>query len=121
MSIDTAHFKNRLQEELALLEKDLESAGRRNPDNKNDWEGKPADYDIPPGDDPVDQADSIEEFENNTALVKQLEIRYNEIKDALSRIEEGTYGTCRVSGEPIEEARLEANPAASTCLAHKDE
>lgn len=121
MSIDTAHFKSVLTKELAVVEGELNTIGRRNPDNQEDWEAKPADYDTPPGDDTVDQADVVEEFGNNAALVKQLEIRYNEIKDALARIEEGTYGICRVSGEPIEEARLKANPAASTCLAHKEE
>ena len=30
----------------------------------------------------------------------------------------GTYGTCEVSGEQIEEDRLEADPAARTCKAH---
>ncbi len=33
-----------------------------------------------------------------------------EIGDALRRIEEGTYGICEMSGEPIEKARLEALP-----------
>jgi len=118
MSIDTAHFKSILEKEFALVEGELQSVGRRNPDNNNDWEPKPADYESPAGDDAVDQADIVEEFGNNAGIVKQLEIRYNEIKDALTRIEEGTYGICRISGEPIEEARLEANPAATTCLAH---
>ena len=120
MSIDTAHFRNKLQSELSILEEELKTAGRRNPDNQSDWEGKPAEYDTPPGDDPIDQADVIEEFENNSAVVKQLEIRYNEVESALRRIEDGTYGVCSVSGEPIEESRLEANPAATTCLEHKN-
>ena len=50
--------------------------------------------------------------------MKELEIRYNEVKEALKRIEEGTYGICRVSGEQIEPERLEANPAATTCIKH---
>jgi RNA polymerase-binding transcription factor DksA len=33
-------------------------------------------------------------------------------------MEEGKYGICKVCGEEIEEARLEANPAAETCKAH---
>ncbi|MCE9643803.1 TraR/DksA family transcriptional regulator [Candidatus Parcubacteria bacterium] len=121
MSIDTAHFKSALEKELALVEGELQSVGRKNPDNEKDWEAKPADFESPAGDDTVDQADVIEEFGTNAGIVKQLEIRYNEIKEALKRIEEGTYGVCRVSGEPIEEARLEANPAATTCMAHVEE
>lgn len=33
-----------------------------------------------------------------------------EIEDALRRIEEGTFGICEMTGEPIEKARLEALP-----------
>jgi DnaK suppressor protein len=33
-----------------------------------------------------------------------------EVNAALQRIEDGTYGICTESGEPIEEARLEAVP-----------
>ena len=33
-----------------------------------------------------------------------------EIEDALRRIEEGTFGICEMTGEPIEVARLEALP-----------
>ena len=33
-----------------------------------------------------------------------------EIEEALRRIESGTYGVCEMTGEPIEEARLEAIP-----------
>ncbi|MCA9353454.1 TraR/DksA C4-type zinc finger protein [Candidatus Nomurabacteria bacterium] len=40
------------------------------------------------------------------------------VEGALKRIENGTYGTCSVCGEKIEEDRLGANPAADTCKAH---
>ncbi|PIR40297.1 MAG: hypothetical protein COV33_00540 [Candidatus Zambryskibacteria bacterium CG10_big_fil_rev_8_21_14_0_10_34_34] len=63
-------------------------------------------------------ADNIEEFESNTAVLKELEIRYNDVKDALTKIEKNEYGMCEVSGEEIEEERLIANPAARTCKAH---
>ncbi len=35
-----------------------------------------------------------------------------EIDEALQRIEQGTYGICEGTGEPIAKARLEANPWA---------
>ena len=67
-----------------------------------------------------DCQDKIEEYEENVAVVKELEMRYNDIKDALKKIMEGTYGFCEVSGEPIEVDRLEANQAARTCKAHME-
>ena len=38
------------------------------------------------------------------------------IKDALSRIEEGTYGICEECGEDIPVARLKARPVTNYCL-----
>lgn len=116
---DINHYKTKLEEEKIRLEEELKSVGRKNPDVPGDWEAKPADFEALGGNrDEV--ADTIEEFENNTGILKQLEIRYNEVLAALSRIEKGTYGTCSVSGEAIEPERLEANPAATTCIAHKE-
>ena len=117
MAINSATFKQKLEEERKLLEEELKSVGRKNPSNPNDWEAKPAAYDADSAD-KNEVADTIEEFETNAAVLKQLEIRYNEVLAALSRIEEGRYGICEVSGEPIEEARLLANPAARTCTEH---
>lgn len=116
---DIAHYKSRLEAELKNLEAELGSVGRRNPDNPNDWEATPGKLEALSSDE-NELADTIEEFEGNAAILKRLEIRYNEVKDALSRIEKGTYGVCEVSGEPIEEDRLEANPAARTCKTHME-
>jgi DnaK suppressor protein len=38
------------------------------------------------------------------------------VRDALHRIEAGTYGKCAACGRPIEAARLEAVPWARYCL-----
>lgn len=115
--MDTEYFKEKLEEELFLVEKELNEIGRKNPDNKNDWEAEPADMNNDSADS-NETADNIEEYEENTAVLKELETKYNDIKDALEKIEKGTYGICEISGEPIEEDRLIANPAARTCKAH---
>ena len=36
----------------------------------------------------------------------------------LKKIEDGKYGICESTGEQIPIARLEANPAAKTCMEH---
>ena len=115
--MDTEYFKEKLEEELFLVEKELNEIGRKNPDNKNDWEAEPADMNVDSADS-NETADNIEEYEENTAVLKELEPKYNDIKNALEKIEKGTYGICEVSGEPIEEERLIANPAARTCKKH---
>lgn len=111
------HFEELLKTELATLEKELKSIGQKNPSNPADWEAKPDATGLAPAD-PNEVADNIESYEENTAILKQLEIRYNEVKDALKRIGEDKYGICATGGEKIETERLEANPAATTCLKH---
>jgi RNA polymerase-binding transcription factor DksA len=113
---DTTTYRTRLEEEKATLEAELKTVGRPNPSNPNDWEPVPSE--TGQESDPNDAADLISHFEDNTAILKDLEIRYNEVLAALARIEDGSYGTCSVSGEPIEEERLDADPAAKTCIAH---
>lgn len=114
--IDTTLFKQRLEEEKRKLEGELSSIGRRNPSNPDDWEAVPQATGQEA--DPNDAADLISGFEDNTGILKELETRYNEVLAALTRIEEGTYGVCSVGGEMIEEERLNADPAATTCKAH---
>jgi RNA polymerase-binding transcription factor DksA len=115
--IDTKYFKDKLAEEMLLVEKELNDIGRRNPDNKNDWEAEPTLMNEDSADS-NETADNIEEFEGNTAVLKDLEIRYNDIKNALAKIERGKYGFCEVCNEPIEEDRLIANQSARTCKKH---
>lgn len=117
MEIDTKYFEQKIDEELALVERELATVGRRNPANKDDWEPAAADEDGSQAD-PNESADKFEELVDNAGILNELEIRYKELKDAKARIAAGTYGVCEVSGEPIERERLEANPAARTCLKH---
>ena len=118
-AMNTDHFRTRLTEEKAALEAQLATVGRPNPSNPGDWEPVPEDASMEP--DPNDQADQMEEFGNNNAILVDLEKRYNDVLAALAKIEEGTYGTCEVSGETIEEDRLEADPAARTSKAHMND
>lgn len=120
MTINTEYFKEKLEVELKTIEGELETVGRKNPSNPLDWEAKEGDMNTDTAEE-AEVAEGIEEYENNSAILKQLETRYNEVKDALAKIDMGTYGTCEISGLPIEEDRLEANPAARTCKAHMND
>jgi DnaK suppressor protein len=42
-----------------------------------------------------------------------------QVRAALKRIEDGTFGMCVVDGKPIEEKRLEAVPWTPYCLKHQ--
>jgi DnaK suppressor protein len=43
----------------------------------------------------------------------------NQVRDALQRIEHGTFGKCVVDGGPIDEKRLRALPWTPYCLKHE--
>lgn len=57
-------------------------------------------------------SEDFTEAELDAAVLQQ-------IRDALRRIENGTYGRCVVDGGPIEAARLDAVPWAPYCLKHQ--
>ncbi len=115
-----AHYKVQLEGMLKDLTQELSAIGIHNPENPSDWVAVPEGVDANESD--IDLvADVVEEWDGRQALVSTLERRYNDIVRALKKIEDGTYGICEVSGEPIETDRLDANPAARTRKAHMDE
>ncbi|PID37583.1 MAG: conjugal transfer protein TraR [Pseudomonadales bacterium] len=65
-----------------------------------------------------DQAISYQEDDIRQNLLIEAKEELMQVNSALLRIENGTYGICSVSGEEIEEKRLQAVPYATTCVAH---
>jgi len=120
MALDLGKIKEELEKELAKLEVELASVGHKNPDNSADWEPQPEYNDPGPLADRNDAADAIIDFEENTAILKDLEIQFNNVKCALKKIEDGTYGIDEVDGEPIPEERLLANHSARTKVENSD-
>lgn len=55
-------------------------------------------------------ASEEEEEVTNYQLIEREKDKIKEIKDALTRIEEGTYGICQETGDKIQKERLEAIP-----------
>lgn len=65
---------------------------------------------------PADAAQVIEERENEMQLLDWLVGRSVELRDALRRIDAGTYGVCDACDEFIHPERLLALPEAPLCL-----
>jgi DnaK suppressor protein len=71
------------------------------------------------------QGDMADQASGNNEVHIQLKLKQTDakilqaIEEALTRIEEGTYGICRDCGEPISEARLNAIPWTRVCIACK--
>lgn len=57
-----------------------------------------------------DVGSEMEEKQMNYQLLERTKKFIGEINNALERIENGTYGICKVTGKPISKERLEAVP-----------
>lgn len=110
-------YKAKLEEEKQRLTTELTTLGVQNPQAEEDWVPTPEDVARSEAD-PNIVADQSENWAERRGTLDALETRLNNVNRALKKIEAGTFGTCEISGEPIEEDRLEANPAARTCKAH---
>jgi RNA polymerase-binding transcription factor DksA len=112
----TEQFRKKLEEERVRLESEMGTVGRKNPTVPGDWEAVPTE--VGTESDLADQADVVMSRESNIAILADLESRYDAVLEALLRIEKKAYGKCEICGEAISEARLAADPAATTCVRH---
>jgi DnaK suppressor protein len=102
----------------ARLEAERRRTARRLADLRGDYRGFVEASKDSNADDEHDPEGATIAFERSQvgALVRQAEERLGEIDAALARIDAGTYGVCVVCGEPIPAGRLEARPAARSCV-----
>jgi DnaK suppressor protein len=117
--IDTSQAHAVLTEKLAQVTEELAHIATHD-EHTDDWVAIPVGTETAEADE-TDEADVVEEWNERRATVSVLETDYRNLKRALSKIAEGSYGVCEISGQPIEDKRLLANPAARTCIAHMDE
>lgn len=54
--------------------------------------------------------------ERDLSILENVEAELADIEHAIRRLDDGSYGTCEACGKPIDDARLEAMPAARFCL-----
>ncbi len=114
--MNTEEYKNKLIEEKALVEEQLNGFGAKKDPETGNWEATPDEADAPESDE-NDLGDKFEDYNLENEKVETLESRLSDINSALEKIQNGNYGTCEVCGGKIEEDRLAANPAARTCKA----
>lgn len=63
-----------------------------------------------------EQANELEDVAAARGIEAVHLAEWRAVRDALRRIDNGTYGVCFNCGEPIEAKRLEAQPTATRCL-----
>ena len=109
------NLKTKLETEEKVLRQELGEIGVNDKDNPSNWDITPSDrkQEIEFRD---EMADRMEDSEEHVALKTTLKSRLQEVRHALEKIADGKYGLCEISGEAIEEERLNANPAARTTI-----
>ena len=100
--MNTSHFETMLLAEKAKLEEEQKETAK-------DDEFDNAAHFLP-----EEEADQVEAHDIELSLEHTIGNSIGDIDAALERIKKGTYGACEACGNAIEEARLEANPAART-------
>jgi DnaK suppressor protein len=97
--VDPDRARKRLSEERARIEQELADLG--DPSITSD-EAEATE----------DKAVQLDQIEREQVIREELKGTLAAIERAQKRLEDGTYGTSVVSGEPIPEGRLEAVPWA---------
>jgi DnaK suppressor protein len=69
-----------------------------------------------PADLGTDEANRAE----SEGLARTVELQRRRVRDALGRLDDGSYGRCAVCGKQIDDERLEARPEVATCREHAD-
>lgn len=76
---------------------------------------KPVDLDQPIG--RISRMDAIQQQKMAQAGREAMELRAKQVRTALERFAEGTYGTCVSCEENVGQARLKARPETPLCIA----
>jgi len=112
---ELAEFKKLIQEKIDKAQHDLElikSAYMNDHNNGTD--------DTSPTFKAFDEGSAVMSKESNSALAIRQEKFIRDLKNALIRIENKTYGVCRVTGKLINKKRLELVPHATLSIEAKN-
>ena len=98
-------IKNRIEEELIITSKKIEEYRELT---------KPISPDNAIG--RVSRMDAINNKSINDVALRKAELKYNNLKVALSKIEDSDFGLCRKCHQPIPLGRLLLMPQVITCV-----
>jgi DnaK suppressor protein len=104
-------LKTKLEEEKIKLEEELLKIAKPT-GTPGDFETKFSEI----GTDKDDNATEVEEYADNLSIETNLERQLKDVKDALERMEKGTYGICENCNGEIDAERLKAYPSARVCI-----
>ena len=107
MAIDLNEMKIRLEAKRAELQQSIVDLTEAHPEPVGPIEASEGPQEF------EDVAVDFLEIQQEQSILVNQQALLTEVKDALKRIEDGTYGKCVNCGRPIPEKRLEAIPWAA--------
>lgn len=109
---ELAEFRRMLEAERERLSAELEAIEEHLPEVEQVSLDASGGYD----EDLADVASDTFEREKGFAIENSVQDMLTQVEEALNRLDEGTYGTCEVCGQPIHPDRLRALPYARLCI-----
>jgi DnaK suppressor protein len=68
---------------------------------------------------PADSGSETAARGTDLSLLEQVRSDLDDVDRALQKLDDGTYGRCEACGQPVDDERLAALPAARYCVAHQ--
>jgi len=107
------HYRKLLERKLEESSETLSSMKRNHEAEQNKFSpSELSNYD----NHPADTASELYLTEMNSALKVHEQSILSDIREAMQRIDDGTYGICKSCGEEISEERLNVKPEARFCI-----
>ena len=106
--MDTQTARTRLEEMLTDLEgsaRTLQGEGAREGSELSNYDQHQA-----------DTGTQLSDADREEAVIEAVLAQRDQVRDALKRIDEGTYGRCVDCGKELSDERLEARPEAARCV-----
>lgn len=108
-------IKDKLKKEKQLLEEELKSFTKKDPEIEGNYKTIFPNYGKSIGDED-ENADEVEEYLARLPVEHTLELQLKDVHWALERIRREKYGICAKCNKQITRERLLAFPTARTCI-----
>jgi len=107
-----AERKTKLLARQEQILRQLKLDAVKNPNDEEEYDALFPNF----GDKEDENAAEVAAFEGNLSMEKNLELSLFNVKKALKKIEDGSYGVCEKCGNEIKPERLKAFPSATACM-----
>jgi len=103
-----------LEKEKAEIEQQLKTFAKKDSHLKGDYDTEFPDLDATQSSD--EAAQEVSMYESSLPVEYTLELKLQDINNALEKIKKGAYGICENCQEKIDVKRLETKPEAKYCI-----